>query len=195
MNKSKWDAPWTALHIEALWEESGSDIHRKTVADLIGPLTGRFLDLGCGSARIAPFLEGGQYIGVDASEEMLKIAETRVPPERLRFADFAVEKLPFRKGSFNTALCMEVIRHLSSYESVLLELARVVRKKIYIVDVFRNSQESGFGQEQVLDQIFPNNCWSLPQFLADVNKHFSGWDIEIHMLNNGELAIQIEAPI
>ena len=188
---SKWDAPGIAATIDDFWKNTGSDVVRQEVADWMGSQTGSFLDLGCGTARMAQFLKDCQYVGVDASEEMLRIAKTRVPSEFLCLADL-FEKLPFADDSFRAALCMEVVRHLDSYESALKELARVVWKQVFIVDVFMDG-ETSFGEERISGQVFPNNCWSLSQFLADVERYFSGWRTEVHGFRNGELGIRIEA--
>ncbi len=195
IHKSEWDAPGIASYIEALWEESHSDIWREKVAEWMGPQTGKFLDLGCGTARIAQFLKGGQYLGVDASKEMLKIAVTRqVTADQVQCVDIT-KKLPFNDASFNAALCMEVLRHLSSYEPVLQELARLVKKCVYIVDVFQEGTETVFSQDKLKDQLFPNNMWSLFQFLADVSDYFPGWKVDVGTLGNvAQWAIRIEAP-
>jgi len=88
---------------------------------------------------------------------------------------------------------MEVVRHLSDYQPALKELARLVTKRAYIVDVFQEGWDSHIDQQEILGQVFPNNCWSLSQFLADVNQHFPGWQTEVHGFSNGELGIRIEA--
>jgi len=192
--KSQWDSPSIANIIENFWESTGSDVVRKMVAEWIGPQTGRFLDLGCGTARMSTFLKGPcYYVGLDGSEEMLQFAKARVPAKQLVLGDLR-EGLPFPDASFGTALCMEVIRHLTSYDSVLEGLARVVKKRIFIVDVFHDGPESGFGEERIETEVFPNNTWSLSQFLADTAKHFPGWAADVYTFSNGELGIKIEAP-
>ena len=192
--KSNWDSPGVAGQIETFWEDTGSDAVRKAVADWMGPQTGRFLDLGCGTARMSMFLKGpAYYVGLDGSEEMLQFAKTRTTAKSLHVGDLR-EGLPFPGASFVSALCMEVIRHLTSYDSVLEGLARVVKKRVYIVDVFNDGPESSFKEETIEGQTFPNNTWSLTEFSAAVKKHFPKWTTEVHTFSNGELGIKIEAP-
>jgi len=190
---SLWDKFGVADWVESFWDGSGIDAFRQEVADWIGPQTGRFLDLGCGTARMAPLLTGCRYVGVDGSEEMLRIARTRVPIRALRLRDLN-DNLPFKNASFDAALCMEVIRHLSSYEVVLKELARVVKSRVYIVDAFDGSWESHTGTTEAAGQTFPDNRWSLPQFLTDVEVHFPEWWVKIETFSNGATGIRIEAP-
>jgi SAM-dependent methyltransferase len=56
---------------------------------------------------------------------MLQQARARNPGAELRQAD--VEALPFADGSFDVALCVEVLRYLPDPGRCLAELARVLR--------------------------------------------------------------------
>ena len=98
----------------------------------------RVLDLGCGEGRhaIAAYLESDVHsVGVDLSVQDLSRA-------REKFADFQqVEdvsrglsltsadalSLPFANDTFDKIICSEVLEHIPDYESVLLEIQRILK--------------------------------------------------------------------
>jgi len=98
----------------------------------------RVLDLGCGEGRhaIAVYLESDVHsIGVDLSLQDLARA-------REKFADFEHAKdtgrelslmsadalsLPFANDTFDKIICSEVLEHIPDYESVLLEIQRILK--------------------------------------------------------------------
>ena len=61
----------------------------------------KVIDLGCGAGRdAAVFVENGfDYTGIDASEEMLKVASKRVPKGKFQQMDFS--KTNFPSGTFD----------------------------------------------------------------------------------------------
>src|SRR3989304_8878292 len=61
----------------------------------------KVIDLGCGAGRdAAVFVENGfDYTGIDASEEMLKVASKRVPKGKFQKMDFS--KTIFPSGTFD----------------------------------------------------------------------------------------------
>jgi SAM-dependent methyltransferase len=88
---------------------------------------GRVLDLGCGDSPYRDCLPATAiHIGVD-----------RVPQRSVDILA-AGENLPFADGSFDAAMCTEVIAHSRRPWEVLLELARVVRPggRLYLTAPF-----------------------------------------------------------
>lgn len=175
---SEWDKLGIAASAEAAWDSPEEQQLRALVAEWIGPDAGRLLDLGCGTARMAPLLRDCRYIGVDSSTEMLTLARGRVGARNLRHCDFTVERLPFPDQSFDTALCMQVMRHLGSYEPVLRELARVVRSRVFFQDLFHHGAAHVKGSADFGGVRFHENAWSLPVFVSDLVGVFPGWQIE-----------------
>jgi SAM-dependent methyltransferase len=175
---SDWDKSGIAASVEAAWESPDELRLRQLVAEWIGPDAGRLLDLGCGSARMAPLLTGCRYVGVDSSAEMLALAHTRVGARSLRRCDFTIERLPFSGQAFDTALCMQVMRHLPSYDRVLQELSRVVRSRVFFQDLFHHGAAHVRGSTDFGGVRFHENAWSLPLFVSDLVSVFPGWQIE-----------------
>jgi len=163
---SKWDRPGVAAFVDGCWDAEDEVKLRQDVASWVGKGIGTLLDVGCGSARMAPLLRGWSYTGVDSSAEMLRLAKKRAPKATLMQSD--IRRLPFENGQFTTALCMEVLRHLDSYQDVLQELCRVSHRTVYIVDAFSAAKEHLLGRAEVAGQTFADNSWSLNLFLQDV---------------------------
>lgn len=94
---------------------------------------GRVLEVGTGTGLHARWLlerTPVEYVGVDASAAMLRIAGTRLGPagDRARFGIADAHRLPFDDESFDSAFCSGTLHHLSDPARGLRELARVVRR-------------------------------------------------------------------
>ncbi|HXZ84663.1 MAG TPA: class I SAM-dependent methyltransferase [Myxococcota bacterium] len=95
------------------------------------------LDAGCGGGRhcFGALDRGVHSVGLDLDVPSLRIARAGIHERRGR----AVEKLhggvlrgdvfglPFRDGSFDRAICSEVMEHVHDYGAAARELARVLR--------------------------------------------------------------------
>jgi SAM-dependent methyltransferase len=92
---------------------------------LLGPGSGRLLDLGCGTGVAIPVLErlGWSVVGVDVSEEMLERARER-GAEVLRFDG---RTLPFEDASFDAAVAIWVHTDVDDFPATMREAARVLR--------------------------------------------------------------------
>lgn len=188
---SKWDHPGMAELVEAIWQSADELELRRLVAEWVGPQEGKFLDLGCGTATMAPYFPKCRYFGVDGSREMLRIAESRVKARSLMLCDFGVEALPFEDGFFDFALCMQVLRHMTSYTHVLTELARVVKGPVFIHDVFYQGTRHIYDKGALAGVTFENNTWSLPVFLADVEGYFPGRGVRTRNFIGPTLGVEI----
>ena len=104
---------------------------RRRAADLAGVGPGdRVLDVATGTGDLAVELAGrvapgGEVVGSDFSEEMLKRARAKAPQVRFEWGN-ALE-LPYRDGEFDAATVGFGARNFSDLELGLTEMARVVR--------------------------------------------------------------------
>jgi ArsR family transcriptional regulator len=133
---------------------------------LIGlmPAAWTVADLGCGTglmlASLAPHVE--RVIGVDASEEMLAAARTRL--EGVANVDLrrgSAESLPIETSSVDAATMMLVLHHLASPGAAIAEAARILRPggRLLVVDMTPHDREEyrqqmghvwlGFSEEQM----------------------------------------------
>jgi ubiquinone/menaquinone biosynthesis C-methylase UbiE len=108
----------------------------------------RLLDVGCGSGMGAG-LTRGTYVGIDTEMTYLKFARNRLRgQERYTFMAMSVLDLAFRDASFDKAMMLNVVHHLDDAmaDRFLGKLARVVRKKVYVLDhdIERDNAVSGW---------------------------------------------------
>ncbi|QCC46905.1 class I SAM-dependent methyltransferase [Halobellus limi] len=85
------------------------------------PTTGYGIEVGVGSARFAAPL--GVQVGIDPSEEMLEHARER----GVEVVGGVAESLPFKDGTFDTALIVTTICFVDDVPQTLAEVARVLR--------------------------------------------------------------------
>jgi len=78
------------------------------------------LDAGCGNGRLVGWLREqgfrGGYLGVDASQELLKFARQNFPTEKFDFADL---RDFHAKEKFEAIFCVAVLHHFSAREEQL----------------------------------------------------------------------------
>lgn len=103
-----------------------------------GPLERRrVLDVGTGTGRAAfLFARAGALVtGVDASEEMLRVAHSRAAQETgsLTFLVGDAHKLQFPDRSFDVVVCLRVVMHSPEWKAVVAELCRTA-KDLVILD-------------------------------------------------------------
>ena len=84
------------------------------------PASGLVLDAGAGDCRYRSLFAGRRYVGIDSAVG-----------KGLRYGDLDVlgdlHILPFRDGTFDAALCMNVLEHVLQPESCLREIHRVLK--------------------------------------------------------------------
>ena len=104
--------------------ESFVELREHAVA-MLGPATGRCLDLGCGTGLALPLLAsaGWDVTGVEVSEAQLARARERGP--NVLHAD--AHALPFEDGSFEAAISILTHTDFDDTRVVFAEVARVLR--------------------------------------------------------------------
>ena len=109
------------------------------------------LDIGCGTGRfLAQLAEVAKAWGVDASPEMLEVAETRTPDAGLKLG--TAEELPFKDGWFERA-AMWLVAHLVDRPRAFAEARRVLtRDGRFAVATFDPSYFDAFW----LNELFPS---------------------------------------
>ena len=115
-----------------------AETQEQQIAAFLAPIAGRrILDVGTGTGRAAMALakRGASVIGVDASAEMLQVAERRardagVPlnPDSgagVTFVRGDAHGLHFPDRSFDAVVCLRVLMHTPDWRASLRELCRV----------------------------------------------------------------------
>jgi len=114
---------------------------RSHVLDLLGRITGRVLDVGCGpGAMTREILDTGcEFWGVDGSPRMIAEGRRRFGySARAHFAAADAAALPFSDSIFDGALCVGVIDRAQQPEAIVAELGRVLKPGAPLVMAFPN---------------------------------------------------------
>lgn len=90
----------------------------------------KVLDLGCGNGRLLQIFEDQdiEYIGIDNSEKLIKIAKEKYPQKNFQVADAL--NLPFPDNCFDKIYSVAVLHHIPSIElrfQFLKEAKRTLR--------------------------------------------------------------------
>ncbi len=95
---------------------------------LLGEGRGRCLDVGCGGGHFALAVAelGWNVVGVDVSEDQLRLARERAARVEAVLADAAA--LPFRDGEFNAAYSTFTHTDFGDFGAALREVRRVLRQ-------------------------------------------------------------------
>lgn len=108
----------------------------------------RLLDVGCGSGMGAG-LTRGTYVGIDTELPYLRFARTRLRGWLTHsFIGMSVLELGFRDEAFDKAMILNVLHHLDEafIDQFMIQLTRVVRKKVFVLDhdIERDNAVSGW---------------------------------------------------
>lgn len=113
---------------------------QRAVEELLKPfISGRVLDIGCGSGDLAAFYAAGgaSYTGVDLSGSMIERAKSNYAAlVKEGKADFKVadcERLPFRDQEFDLLSAVALVEYLPDPSKFLDEILRVVKKGGYVL--------------------------------------------------------------
>lgn len=107
--------------------EGGYTGHRKLIGRHLACVTGRVLDIGCGTGIFAAHFPPDQYTGIDVSS-IYTAASSRKHP-RHSFVTMDARNLAFETDSFDAAYISGVLHHLSDSDAraVIGEAARVLK--------------------------------------------------------------------
>jgi SAM-dependent methyltransferase len=102
-----------------------------------GPVAGRtVLDVGTGTGRVAMLFAnaGASVTGIDASDEMLKVARERAAAGRVdvQFMIGDAHKLEFPDQSFDVIVSSRVLMHTPGWQTCVDEWCRVARDRVVI---------------------------------------------------------------
>lgn len=112
-----------------------AETQERVIASFLAPVAGRtVLDVGTGTGRAAMALaiRGASVTGVDASAEMLAVAERRAADAKVdvTFARGDAHALAFPDRSFDAVICLRVLMHTPDWRISLAELCRVARDRV-----------------------------------------------------------------
>ena len=140
-------------------------------------LSGKTLDFGCGAGYLVQRMREG---GIDASGIEIDRPEIRThmlagsaPYIRLYDGSFP---LPFADASFESAIAVEVIEHIPTYELAVAELARIVSRQLIVTVPDASSIPRLFHAHVVPWHLLESthfNFFTLQSLEALLSRHFS----------------------
>jgi 2-polyprenyl-3-methyl-5-hydroxy-6-metoxy-1,4-benzoquinol methylase len=109
----------------------------RVLANFVGRIKDRqILDVGTGTGRAALLMArgGARVTAVDASEQMLAIAERRAAEEHLsiRFLTGDAHRLEFGDRAFDVVMSLRVLMHAADWRRSVAELCRVAARLVII---------------------------------------------------------------
>lgn len=93
---------------------------------------GRVLDVGCGTGNLLPLLEAPgyrmqEYVGVDLSPEMLRVARSKPSHVPAGWITADAARLPLPDSSFDIAVSASALHYWDDVDAALAEIRRVLR--------------------------------------------------------------------
>ncbi len=112
----------------------------------------KVLDAGCGFGRelLAFTSQGFDTYGIDASEELLKLAKKRAPKAKIKLVDLR-KKLPFKDNFFDGVWARNSLHHLEppSLEFALSEIKRVLKPAGILFIEWKEGEKGTITKEEV----------------------------------------------
>ena len=121
MTEREWDASRYDSAHSFVWERG------RGVVELLAPAQGeRILDLGCGTGHLTSQIaeSGAEIVGIDSSEDMVRVASENYPHIRFEVAD--ARSLPF-EGEFEAVFSNAVLHWVRPPEAVVDSVRRALR--------------------------------------------------------------------
>jgi SAM-dependent methyltransferase len=141
-------------------------VPRKTAVRLLGEGPGRLLDVGCGTGtHTAAFGEHGwDVVGVDISEDQLRIARER----GVEVVQADVAALPFDDASFDAVISMWTHTDVDAFPDLLREAVRVLRANGLFVYVGAHpcfvGPHSRFISAEGVPELHPGHYWRTERY-------------------------------
>ena len=156
----------------------------------------RVLDVACGPGFLALAFAArcGEAVGVDLTDAPLAIAE-RNRKERgltnVRFQRGDADRLPFRDGEFDVAVCRFALHHMEDAGRVVREMARVSRGTVAIEDLAASEHRDRADYQNRVERLRdPSHTRALaPSELIGL---FTAAGLEVERLYSGEAAQAVE---
>ncbi|HET9912043.1 MAG TPA: bifunctional 2-polyprenyl-6-hydroxyphenol methylase/3-demethylubiquinol 3-O-methyltransferase UbiG [Anaerolineales bacterium] len=107
----------------------------------------RLLDIGCGGGVLTEefALMGCQVAGIDISPRSIAVAQTHAAQSALSI-DYRIGEatnLPFEDASFEAVSCCDMLEHVSDWERVIAESARVLKSGgLFFFDTINRTPKS-----------------------------------------------------
>lgn len=171
--------------------EGKSHPSRARVLDLLGGVSS-VLDVGCGNGVMFEMIREKEldldYLGIDVTEKLLRVARKLFPADARRFRLMSLYDLKKLRRKFDAVVCRHVLEHLPDYIPAVQYLYSCARKKLIIV-FFLPPQplSSGRKRDEKFERNFYNHTYDLGKFINYLATELSPapGEIRIHLDQGG----------
>ena len=110
----------------------GLDVGQE-IQDLSKFLISPVIDFGCGSGALVKILraEGLQAFGIEIKRQPVIDSLIKEAEPYITLYDGQIP-LPYANNAFESGICVEVLEHVADYETVIAELARIIKRRLII---------------------------------------------------------------
>lgn len=128
-------------------ERGHRPVGEQAIARMNVPREAMVLDVGCGSGWAARLMAeqaiAGRVIGIDVSDEMVRVArEQSSSVANIEFQVASAEKLPFPDNTFTHAFSMESLYYYADIGKAVSEIGRVLKPGgllVTVVDLYKEN--------------------------------------------------------
>ena len=171
--------------------EGKSHPSRARVLDLLEGVSS-VLDVGCGNGVMFEMIREKEldldYLGIDVTEKLLRVARELFPADARRFRLMSLYDLKKLRRKFDAVVCRHVLEHLPDYIPAVQYLYSCARKKLIIV-FFLPPQplSSGRKRDEKFERNFYNHTYDLGKFINYLATELSPapGEIRIHLDQGG----------
>jgi len=148
------------------------------------------LEIGCGTGRNTQWLAErcGNVIAVDFSEEMLRVARSRVQSPSVRFVQHDIRSAwPVEDDSCEVVIAMLVLEHIEFLDPIFAEASRVLRSggELFFCELHPTRQMSGRQAEFVSGET--GEAERITAFLHDISDYLNtGLQTGFELVHLGE---------
>lgn len=151
----------------AFWEGQGREYEdlaeRIALRRLIPPKGGRLIDIGAGFGRLVDLYAGYQEIVLlDPSRSLLEEARQRLQQQNVIYVAANVYSMPFAAPSFDTAVMVRVLHHLSDVPLALRAIHHILRPAGTLLLEYANKRNLKAIARYVLRQQTENPFTTVP---------------------------------
>lgn len=160
--------------MEAKYDKIGSNYNQTRKADdfligqfvsLLEPKEGLYLDIGCGTGNytIPIYNRGYKCVGIDPSQNMLKVA--KIKESKIEWRVATAEKTGLSQNSISGIIGCMTLHHWSDIEKGFVELYRILKKKGNLV-IFTSTEQQmkGYWLNHYFPEMLCDSISQMPSF-------------------------------
>jgi 2-polyprenyl-6-hydroxyphenyl methylase / 3-demethylubiquinone-9 3-methyltransferase len=128
------------------------------------------LDVGCGGGFSCEFMarRGTLVSGIDQSLKCIQAAKAHadISGFKIDYQQAIAEEIPYRDGTFDVVVCVDVLEHVENVKQVLSEIYRILKPNgLFFFDTINRNFKSKFVM-----------IWMLENILGEIKRGVHDWN-------------------